>query len=404
MRRFRNLRHGLLLVIATLTAAPTAAVTVTIEYDPTNALGLSSPFFNSGTTQANQAKIALDAAAAFYSNLLTDTLDAIMAPTYTSPRVSIAWNWTMGFSNPNGAGNLTRTNQVIAADEFRIFAGAQTFSGSTLASSAPGYVASWGRPGIPPGANSTDIEAIQAIDAAFQQTLETRGEPSGFEAWGGTISFDNDTNWHFQHTTAPPMGKTDFYTVALHEIGHVLGFGTAPEFQTLIAGSNFNGMAAKASYGGPVPLYFDNGHWADGTTSVVYGTGTPQTAIMVPSLPPATRRHVTAVDVATLSDVGWSIASPAGDYNRNGVVDAADYVLWRDTRGQNVPAGTGADGDGDGNVGITDYTFWRARFGNAIAASGAAVGLDVGAAPEPASVVLAMLAFFWLYTSLRHRG
>src|SRR5262245_42465537 len=94
-----------LAISASFLAADLAgAVTVKIEYDATNALGLSSPFFNSGTTQANQAKAALNAAAAYYSNVLTDTLDRIEAPTYTSPRVSIAWNWTLGFNNPNGTG------------------------------------------------------------------------------------------------------------------------------------------------------------------------------------------------------------------------------------------------------------------------------------------------------------
>lgn len=75
----------------------------------------------------------------------------------------------------------------------------------------------------------------------------------------------------------------------------------------------------------------------------------------------------------------------AGDYNGNGAVDAADYVLWRDTEGQTVAAGSGADGDGDGTVGPGDYDFWRARFGNT-SGSGSAIGAAV--VPEPAGFVL----------------
>ena len=37
-----------------------------------------------------------------------------------------------------------------------------------------------------------------------------------------------------------------------------------------------------------------------------------------------------------------------GDYNHNGVVDAADYIVWRNSLGQSIAAGTGADGNGDG--------------------------------------------------------
>ena len=75
-----------------------------------------------------------------------------------------------------------------------------------------------------------------------------------------------------------------------------------------------------------------------------------------------------------------------GDYNHNGIVDAADYTVWRDSFGQsgiNLPA----DGDGDGMVGPGDYDKWVANFGNVatIAGSGAAV-------PEPSMSVLALLA------------
>jgi hypothetical protein len=52
-----------------------------------------------------------------------------------------------------------------------------------------------------------------------------------------------------------------------------------------------------------------------------------------------------------------------GDYNLNGVVDAADYAVWRDTLGAVVTAFSGADGDGNGTVEAGDYDIWRAHFG-----------------------------------------
>ena len=59
----------------------------------------------------------------------------------------------------------------------------------------------------------------------------------------------------------------------------------------------------------------------------------------------------------------------AGDYNRSGTVDAADYAVWRKTLGQ---SGTGlaADGNGNGFVDGADYTFWRERFGTTLATAG----------------------------------
>ena len=63
------------------------------------------------------------------------------------------------------------------------------------------------------------------------------------------------------------------------------------------------------------------------------------------------------------------IPSPVlpGDYNRNGRVDAADYVLWRKTLGvTGLTAYSGADGSGNGSVGQEDYGVWRAHFGETL--------------------------------------
>jgi hypothetical protein len=73
-----------------------------------------------------------------------------------------------------------------------------------------------------------------------------------------------------------------------------------------------------------------------------------------------------------------------GDYNGNGKVDAADYVIWRKTLGTGVPPGTGADGNGDGVITIADLAVWKANFGN-MAGSGTAGGTG---APEPSSLWL----------------
>ncbi len=98
------------------------------------------------------------------------------------------------------------------------------------------------------------------------------------------------------------------------------------------------------------------------------------------------------------------VFNPAGDYNRNGMVDAADYVVWRKTLGQ---AGTGLAADGNGNDAIDagDYTFWRARFGNT-AGSGSAATLaapaNIGASvPEPATGALLLAGI--LATFFRRR-
>ncbi len=78
-----------------------------------------------------------------------------------------------------------------------------------------------------------------------------------------------------------------------------------------------------------------------------------------------------------------------GDYNGNGVVDAADYVLWRNGGPlQN-------EVDTPGTVNAADYTEWCARFGNT-SGSGSLVG---SAVPEPAWAVLMLAAAIGYFTS-----
>jgi hypothetical protein len=73
-------------------------------------------------------------------------------------------------------------------------------------------------------------------------------------------------------------------------------------------------------------------------------------------------------------------AGVAGDYNGNGVVDMADYVLWRN-------GGPLQNDSTPGVLDASDYTFWKSRFG-ATSGSGS---LNGSAVPEPASALL-MLA------------
>ena len=71
-----------------------------------------------------------------------------------------------------------------------------------------------------------------------------------------------------------------------------------------------------------------------------------------------------------LDDINWLLAPVAldGDYNGNGVVDAADYTEWRD--------GNSPDSS------IAGYNLWVANFGNGASTSGAQ------SIPEPSSCLL----------------
>jgi fibronectin-binding autotransporter adhesin len=78
------------------------------------------------------------------------------------------------------------------------------------------------------------------------------------------------------------------------------------------------------------------------------------------------------------------VAAVNGDYNGNGVVDAADYITWRIAMAH---GGTLLNDASPGSVSQQDYTYWRAHFG-AAAGSGSGDNLASGAVPEPSALLL----------------
>jgi hypothetical protein len=90
-------------------------------------------------------------------------------------------------------------------------------------------------------------------------------------------------------------------------------------------------------------------------------------------------------------DIGFGeavIEGLPGDYNDDGVVNAADYIAWRNNEGQNVTLpGERTDAATPGVPDMEDYTFWVSQFGQ---------GLETGSGstvvPEPASLAMLLLA------------
>ncbi len=93
------------------------------------------------------------------------------------------------------------------------------------------------------------------------------------------------------------------------------------------------------------------------------------------------RIELTTVDSASLTP------AVAGDYNRDGVVNAADYIVWRNNEGTTNPLPNDPIG---GTIGLAHYNQWRANFGQ-IAGSGVAASVNA-AVPEPATLVLLLLS------------
>ncbi|MFO0788160.1 MAG: hypothetical protein U0805_01805 [Pirellulales bacterium] len=93
------------------------------------------------------------------------------------------------------------------------------------------------------------------------------------------------------------------------------------------------------------------------------------------------------------SFVGTAVSPLAGDYNRDGSVDAADYIAWRNNARKYALQYSGADGNGNGIVDSADYDVWRAHFAAPASGSSAATVPEPTAQTITYATLLAALAF-----------
>ena len=240
-----------------------------------------------------QAKATLEQAGADLLSRLTDSLSAIVP---SGPDT-----WDITFFDPSNPSNplLTISNPTIQANTILVFAGGETSHGGELGIGGPG--------GFDDSGDQAWLDTVQGRGQAGALP-NTPSQQTDFGPWGGSVSFDmNFLNWNFG---SGPIGPTqvDFYSVAQHELGHLIGFGTADSWKNQVSGSTFIGPNAQAEFGGPVPTDAAGsfaGHWADGTLD--HGLQ----ATMDPVAANGARTAFTALDYGGLADMGWQIAPPS---------------------------------------------------------------------------------------------
>ncbi|MEX0643416.1 MAG: autotransporter-associated beta strand repeat-containing protein [Pirellulales bacterium] len=85
-----------------------------------------------------------------------------------------------------------------------------------------------------------------------------------------------------------------------------------------------------------------------------------------------------------------------GDYNDDGTVDAADFVMWRNNVGQ--PFGTLPHDSTGVTIGDAQYAQWRTNFG---LSGGSSTALGQSPVPEPASAILLLIGLAGLCSRRR---
>ena len=281
------------MAIAIVSVGAGRCVSLTIEFDYSYDQ-TSHDFFADPTRRE-----LLESAAAIVAGGISDQLTAIDAsdPAYQGTNF-----WQASFLNPTTGLNTSTVNLVVPEDTLVVFVGGRDNLGTTLATASDG-----------------SARGFDFSDPAFNEAVETRGQPGANDApatdfgpWGGSVGFNINTNWGYAGSSgSPESGKYDFLSVAIHELTHVLGFGTASSWDALVQGGQFTGPSAMAANlsnpGQPVPVSSGRDHWAEGTRSIAGGTN--QEAAMDPTISTGVRKWLTDLDTAALADIGWGSSS-----------------------------------------------------------------------------------------------
>ncbi len=167
-------------------------------------------------------------------------------------------------------------------------------------------------------------------------------------------------------------------STAMHELSHVFGVGTyEPIWTAVISGGKWQGSVANVlleEFDGGGMLSADDSHfWPYGLN---YST---EDSIE------NRRRHVRMVGAlrADMRLRNGNASEVLGDYNNDGVTDAADYTVWRDRLGS---ATSLVNDQTIGSVDPIDYAWWSRGFGQTATSSAAT------AVPEPTALALLVAA------------
>ncbi len=250
-------------------ASPLHALDIQFDYS------LDTGGFFSGANIARRD--LLEAAAVAFQTELSNTTWTPIAPGGGN-------TWTLNLDNPTTGFALDVTDSTVAASTLTIYIGARDLGASEVGLAT--------RPGF-------SISGSQAWINLF----DSKDTVTHFEPIGGSISFNSLTNWYFDPnpSTLEAFAGSDFFSVAEHEIGHLLGFEQSVKaFQANTLSGKFVGARTKELFGGAVPLSGDLSHWQNNLTFQGHAL------CMDPSLLDGTRTSFGPLDFSVLRDIGYA--------------------------------------------------------------------------------------------------
>jgi hypothetical protein len=365
---------------------------IDIESRLAAAFGAEHPVFNSGIHMVTTAHSPTTLN--FTNELLTQfEINDYLVETYSSGVGSAqikAGYWDQNVRNPGSilkrdggihyeaAWNAARNN--LALRHINIESWNEYDEGSGI------YRGNAGQPYIHPGSANTSTDIWSTTNSPLEYITTTA---DGARQFNSIPDRDARILWHNLPTRMQPGEEGDFQVVVRND-----GDLSWTEMQQFRFGQQ-EFLLGETLFG-PGRYLLDDDHNEIGIYGGIF-RGHPVTFDV----------HLTAPETPGTYPTHWSmlqehitwfgqlltlpiIVAIDGDYNMDGTVDAADYVVWRKTLGQLVTASSGADGNGNGAIDNGDYNIWRAHFGQTLGSSAGAIANAT--VPEPATLVLLMIA------------
>ena len=280
-----------------------------------------------------EKKDALEAVAKFYGDLIQDNLLRIDGSEFSNS------TWTPLVVHPATGNNFQLPNMVVPEDTIIVYAGSRDLGLSATKNVVGGRGSMGGVAGVAaraPGFLDRLFGRGQEEAAPNFQNGST-SEITDISLWGGSVTFNDSINWNFSLEENQP--GQEFLALALHEMGHVLGLGSAFSWNNLLSNGAFTGPAAIKSHGTAPPATRDRSHFEAGLESPTFGSfgaphGTMRPVRMLPSEPiddGSIFDVVTDLDLAALVDIGWEIAIPTPPITVSDVVDGEAVISWPST-------------------------------------------------------------------------